>query len=282
MADPRGRGTNLDERLRLAAQAIRGADALLIGAGAGMGVDSGLPDFRGNEGFWKAYPPFRGKAFAQMSNPEWFERDPQLAWGFFGHRHDLYSRTKPHDGFGLLLKWGEACPDGYFVFTSNVDGQFQKAGFPEDRVNECHGSIHFLQCSRGCHEGIWPAEEVKLTIDPSTFRTNSPLPECPECGEVARPNILMFGDGDWLSDRQSEQGRRFNKWVRKIVGKKIVAIEMGAGVAIPTVRRICESMGDPHIRINPQDFEAGWGAISLPLGAMEGLKRIDEWWQKGG
>ena len=50
-------------------------NALLIGAGAGMGVDSGLPDFRGPEGFWRAYPAFRGRRFEEMSNPVWFDRD---------------------------------------------------------------------------------------------------------------------------------------------------------------------------------------------------------------
>ena len=78
--------SELEKSLQKAADWIRQADALLIGAGAGMGVDSGLPDFRGNEGFWKAYPPFRGKPFAKMSNPRWFFQDPELAWGFFGHR----------------------------------------------------------------------------------------------------------------------------------------------------------------------------------------------------
>ncbi len=69
----------ITEQIKRAADAIHGANAILIGAGAGMGVDSGLPDFRGNEGFWNAYPPFRGKSFAEMANPQWFERDPALA-----------------------------------------------------------------------------------------------------------------------------------------------------------------------------------------------------------
>src|ERR1700758_3629708 len=93
---------NLEHQLDKAAEVIRTADALLIGAGAGMGVDSGLPDYRGNEGFWKAYPPFRGKAFAQMSNPIWFQHDPAQAWGFFGHRLHLYRGKVPHAGFDIL------------------------------------------------------------------------------------------------------------------------------------------------------------------------------------
>lgn len=91
----------------------------------------------------------------------------------------------------------------------------------------------------------------------------------------------MFGDGDWLPDRQAKQERRFLKWMQAVAGEKIVAIEMGAGVAIPTVRRVCEAAGDPHIRINPQDSEAGRSSISLPLGALEGLSQIDQWWQRG-
>jgi hypothetical protein len=93
--------------LALAADAIRRADALLITAGAGMGVDSGLPDFRGNEGFWRAYPAFAklGLRFDELANPRWFASDPSLAWGFYGHRLNLYRTTTPHDGFAILLQW---------------------------------------------------------------------------------------------------------------------------------------------------------------------------------
>ena len=74
-----------------AASLIANADALIIAAGAGMGVDSGLPDFRGNEGFWKAYPAL-GKAeidFTSIASPNAFASAPQLAWGFYGHRLSL-------------------------------------------------------------------------------------------------------------------------------------------------------------------------------------------------
>src|SRR5215471_1744008 len=115
------------DSIHSAADAIRSADAILIGAGAGMGVDSGLPDFRGNEGFWKAYPPFRklGLTFIGLAQPYWYHSDPQQAWGFYGHRRNLYRATTPHEGFGILRRWAEKMRAGYFVFTSNVDGQFQ-------------------------------------------------------------------------------------------------------------------------------------------------------------
>ena len=70
-----------------------------------------------------------GLAFEQIANPAAFARDPTLAWGFYGHRLALYRRTVPHAGFAMLQQIGAALRGGLFVFTSNVDGQFQKAGF---------------------------------------------------------------------------------------------------------------------------------------------------------
>ncbi|MBA4032721.1 MAG: NAD-dependent protein deacetylase, partial [Planctomyces sp.] len=208
-----------------AARLIAGADALLIAAGAGMGVDSGLPDFRGPEGFWRAYPPFRGKAFHEISTTHWFELDSQLAWGFFGHRLSLYRNTQPHTGFAILQQWIQRAPAGAFVFTSNVDGQFQKAGFPEDALYECHGSIHHLQCTTPCSLQLWSAEAVTLEIDPATVRASGDLPRCPHCGTVARPNILMFRDRTWLATRSDIQARRYANWLERVRGKQIVAIE---------------------------------------------------------
>ncbi len=102
-----GRGYyGVRRHVKQAARELDDADAVLITAGAGIGVDSGLPDFRGKEGFWKAYPPIArlGKSFVEMANPEWFFSNPQLAWAFYGHRLNLYRKTIPHRGFRQLLE----------------------------------------------------------------------------------------------------------------------------------------------------------------------------------
>ena len=133
------------EQFAALATAIKEADTLIFTAGAGMGVDSGLPDFRGDKGFWRAYPALKEReiSFEDMANPDWFLQNPRLAWGFYGHRLNLYRKTTPHAGFAMLLKWAKE--KQYFCFTSNVDGAFQKAGFEPNRIVECHGSIHHLQ-----------------------------------------------------------------------------------------------------------------------------------------
>jgi NAD-dependent SIR2 family protein deacetylase len=272
------------EAIEPAAAAIRGAEALLITAGAGMGVDSGLPDFRGAEGFWNAYPPYRhlGLSFSQLANPRWFERDPALAWGFYGHRLGLYRQAVPHAGFGVLKKWGARMAGengrGAGVFTSNVDGHFQKAGFSEETLMEVHGSIHHLQCARRCG-GIWEADGVDVRVDPKTFRAVGELPRCGCCGGLARPNVLMFGDGGWLPERTDEQERRLERWLNEVRGRKLVVVECGAGTAVPSVRmfseRVMEREGATLIRINVREPEVPEGAIGIAAGALEALQAID-------
>lgn len=274
---------HLELQLRRAAQVLGAADALLVTAGAGIGVDSGLPDFRGDRGFWKAYPVAArmGLSFYDLANPEWFHRDPGLAWAFYGHRLNLYRSTPPHRGFQILLELGRRKPDGYFVFTSNVDGQFQKAGFDANRIVECHGSVHWFQCMQECSDLIWDAEAVELAVDEESFRALEPLPGCPKCGCLARPNILMFGDWQWNSRRTDGQSAGFRQWLNGVSDRnaRLVIVEAGAGQAVSTVRNMSESIAArleaTLVRINPRDFDVpSKRHISIPLAALEGISRI--------
>jgi NAD-dependent SIR2 family protein deacetylase len=273
---------NIDDNVKRAAIALMTADALLITAGAGMGVDSGVPDFRGVEGFWRAYPVIAklGLSFEEMANPAWFSENPHLAWAFYGHRLNLYRQTKPHQGFSQLLDIGAAKAAGYFVFTSNVDGHFQKAGFASERIVECHGSIHQFQCTASCTDEIWNAEGETVNVEASSFRALEPLPKCRNCPAPARPNILMFGDWSWLAHRTEAQQERFSKWLNELdkPSAKLAVVELGAGSAIPTVRytseRVVERLGGTLIRINPRDHDVPSGQIGLPFGAAEGIRRI--------
>ena len=257
-----------------AAALIRDADALLVCAGAGMGVDSGLPDFRGGEGFWRAYPPYErlGLRFEELADPVHFADDPELAWGFYGHRLRLYRETVPHAGFGILRGWGLPTR----VFTSNVDGQFQRAGSPDEHVAEVHGSIHHLQCLDQCGQSIWPAG-ADVVIDPETMRAVGPLPTCPGCGGLARPNILMFGDFEWDPTRSSVALDEVAKW-RTRQGN-LVVVELGAGNAIPTVRRMSElasARTGALVRINPREPDVRHGrGVSLAMGALAALSELD-------
>jgi len=272
----------IEQQVEQAAHVIAEADALLIGAGAGMGVDSGLPDFRGTHGFWRAYPPYQqlGLDFVSLANPRWFAEDPELAWGFYGHRMGLYRRTEPHEGFEILRRWTSQLPRGGFVFTSNVDGHFQRAGFAPERIVEVHGSFEGMQCTRDCGIGIYGGAETEVEIEPTTMKAIEPLPACPECGALARPNILMFGDWGWDSARTDVQHRNMAEWFDSISGARLVIVECGAGTAVPTVRSTCERVarlcGGTLVRINPREPDVPAGHISLPIGALAALRLVDD------
>jgi len=255
---------------------IEQADGLLITAGAGIGVDSGLPDFRGDEGMWQTYPSLgrQNIGFLDIANPHAFNTDPRTAWGFYGHRLTLYRCAMPHRGFDILRRWSQAKEQGSFVFTSNVDGQFQKAGFLAGNIFECHGSIHQMQCSDYC-DGIWSADSFDPEIDVGNCRLVSKLPTCTQCGVTARPNIFMFGDFRWQDELYRRQQLRYQSWLDKI--DKLVVIELGAGIHIPTVRLESERRAANRlIRINPlaANIPAGQG-ISFSHGALETLRALD-------
>jgi NAD-dependent SIR2 family protein deacetylase len=258
------------------AELINQADGLLITAGAGMGIDSGLPDFRGPQGFWGVYPAL-GRArisFERVANPAAFSSNARLAWGFYGHRLNLYRATVPHEGFHILRRIGERLPEGYFVFTSNVDGHFSKAGFDAQQINECHGSIHHLQCLAGCSDAIWPADDYFPQVDEENCQLTSGFPVCPHCGGMARPNILMFGDWGWNDSRAEMQDLRMRKWLSRV--ERLLIIEVGAGTNIPTVRMLGESLPGTLIRINPSEPGLdGVEGISLACGGLDALRQIE-------
>ena len=270
---------NHSQRFQEAAAAIKIARTLVITTGAGMGVDSGLPDYRGEKGFWKSYPMYEplGLSYYDAANPMHFEQDPAFGWGFYAHRIDLYRKTVPHRGFQLLLEWIDRFQMDYFVVTSNVDGQFQKAGFSPEKTYEIHGSIHYLQCSRPCSDDIWENKE-DLPVDLSTMRAAKVL-RCPRCGSVSRPNVLMFGDFTWLGERTDAQRDNFGRFLKNY-RTPMAVIEMGAGTAISSIRNKSESLGRNHdavvIRINPRDYRIASPNISIPCGALEGLLGIEQ------
>jgi len=239
----------------VARHALAAASSVVLCTGAGMGVDSGLPDFRGNEGFWNAYPAFRslGLSFLDLANPEW-----------------------PHAGHAALIHAIRGRPA--FAFTSNVDGQLLRAGWSPRRLVECHGRIRLFQCANGCGELPWDASDARIVVDEETMNAVGTLPRCPGCDGIARPNILMFGDWQWDGLVTDAQQDRFEAWLRVHPPRRgMVVVECGAGTAIPSVRRMSETLqreGATLIRINPREAQGPAGTLSLACGAAKGLSSL--------
>ena len=212
--------------------------------------------------------------------------------GFFGHRWQLYSGAQPHEGYHILRRWGEALGrDNYAVFTSNVDGHFLRAGFPDDRVAECHGSIHFLQAMDArLSTKIWPAEPqlTKLRVDHATFLADGDtLPYCPPEvgageGALARPNIMMFGDWGVVDHRTEAQEKNYFATVSSWPSDaRVVVLEIGAGKAVRTVRNASENILDDFpnatlLRINPAEPDGPGNTVPIAAGGLEALTLLDK------
>ena len=212
---------------------ITNAEVVLVLAGAGMSVDSNLPTYRGKEGFWNAYPLYKDlqKNYASMMSSNGLLEDAYFAWGFFAHQYRLYKNAVPHNGYINLLELCKSKKD-YFVVTTNVDGLFLKAGFPKDHLHEAHGSIHKLQCNIPCRRKAWEIDELTVEVDYATMNALDPLPLCPRCGAISRPNICMFGDTDenYVWEEAQESAKRFRDWRDRNKDKKVVILEIGVGV----------------------------------------------------
>jgi NAD-dependent SIR2 family protein deacetylase len=261
-----------------AAAALRDADAVVVTAGAGMSVDSGIPDYRSAGGFWRDYAPMQRLGFTDpkaLGSARLLAADPLLFLGVQGHQRALFEATTPHEGYAALRRVIGARPHG--VFTSNVDGAFAKAGFEPWRVVECHGSVARAQCTTPCSDHTWPMPHV--AFDPDTLHAIEPLPRCPSCAALARPNACFFDDLAWVGGHSLAAQLRHYEWLRACAarGAQLVVIECGAGSELPVVRMHSHGLlrkGACLIRINCAEPDGPPGTLSLPLNARDALLAI--------
>ena len=124
------------------------------------------------------------------------------------------------------------------------------------------------------------AVDLLIEVDDESLRAVSPLPACPRCDALARPNVLMFNDWGWLPHRSAEQEHRFQDWLSAVQGAPLAIVELGAGSAVPTVRLASEHIaarsGATLIRINPREPQVSHGQIGLAAEALAALRAIDE------
>lgn len=261
-------------------QWLEEADAFVLLTGAGMGVDSGLSDYRGTEGKWGQVEVETGKSIFEVINPQNFYENPEYAWKFFVSRMKEYDSTKPHAGFQIILNWIERYQLDYFALTSNIDSHLQKAGFDPNRIREVHGSIQHFQCSDSAvSKKIWkneiPIDQLMKQVEAGEY------PSCPYTGLPARPNIYMFRDFTYVNTRSREQKSRLQAFLDRNTGKRFLAFEIGSGPHVQTIRINTRMVRKEHkaqiVRINPHHSKIKPPGIGLAKGALEALKEIDDY-----
>lgn len=231
---------------------------------------------------------------------------PDLFYGFMGWTYNSYMDTPPHNGYYILHSWAkdfatkeEKNPldcERSFVFTSNVDGHFRKAGF--DKVAEIHGCKLRWHCSvpRRCEKETFGFDlAFRFPVDPvSRELPKEHHPICKFCKtRNARPNCMLFYDQNFF-DATMNQYVEYNAWKTKMLeicndkSKKVVVIELGCGTLIPTVRAEDDSFllateNSTLIRINPDALTDACRnpekTIRVPSGALAALERINAFLQ---
>ena len=160
------------------ADVLRRARTITAMTGAGVSAASGIPTFRGADGYWKKMRP------ETLASREGFESDPRLVWEWYDWRRQKIRDARPNPAHDVLAKWTRERP-GFTLITQNVDGLHERAG--ADRLIRLHGSIWHVRCWQPCDAGCRPWRD-----DTAPFP--SLPPHCPHCGSLVRPGVVWFGE----------------------------------------------------------------------------------------
>ncbi|MBX3347679.1 MAG: NAD-dependent deacylase [Nitrospira sp.] len=167
--------------LELVRQRLAAARNIMVLTGAGISADSGVPTFRGADGFWRQYRA------EDLATPDAFARDPKLVWEWYNWRRELLAMKQPNAAHLGIVELERRSPT-FWLITQNVDGLHRDAG--SRNLSEIHGNIWKVRCT-GCH-AVDENRDVPISI----------LPSCLQCGSLLRPHIVWFGESLLAEDLQ--------------------------------------------------------------------------------
>ena len=217
-------------------QEIRTADAILIGAGAGLSTSAGFT-YTGKR-FTDTFADFISKyGFRDMYSGGFYPFETlEEHWAYWS-RYIYINRYQdaPKDTYADLLALVQG--KDYFVLTTNVDHCFQKAGFDKHRLFYTQGDYGLWQCSGPCHDKTYGNEAVirKMVVEQKDMRVPSELvPRCPVCGAPMSMNLRA--DSTFVEDEGWHQAAaRYQDFVRRHEGMRVLYLELGVGMNTPGI-----------------------------------------------
>lgn len=227
-----------NNRIKNAKEVIDAAEYILIGAGAGLSAAAGLTydgkrfhnnfmDFEKKYGIKDMY----SASFYPFKTEE--ELWAQWARHIKVNRYDMPA-TELYKNILRLIS-----DKKYFVITTNVESQFEKAAFPKEKIFEVQGNYAYLQCAKGCHDGRYYNKELISEMDKNTHECRIPselVPRCPVCGGSMdvnlRHNEYFVQDDNWY-----QADIRYEEFLKEINNKRVVFMEFGVGFNTPGIIR---------------------------------------------
>lgn len=263
------------EKLLAHAQASQGPVVILTGAG--ISAASGIPTFRGKEGYWVAgsrhYHPM------ELATRRAFLQEPGHVWSWYLHRWGVCRAAQPNAAHRAVVQCEEALQERFTLITQNVDGLHLRAGNSPQHTYEIHGNIDFMRCGRGCHRQLYPLPQgvsAKQRGEELTAKDKELL-RCPQCGEWARPHVL------WFDETYDEEYFRFDSSLAAAQRcRLLIVVGTSASTTLPhhVVSLACAS-GAAVLDINPdrnafsQLAESAGGAW-IEQSAVEALPAVVE------
>jgi NAD-dependent protein deacetylase/lipoamidase len=170
---------------------------ILVLTGAGVSAESGIPTFRGRDGYWRNLDP------TKLATADAFARDPQLVWDWYRERQQRISKAQPNAGHEAIARLAHHT-DEFLLVTQNVDDLHARGGIAAKKMVQIHGDIFISRCSR-CD---WRAElcdaetnEIRDHTGLAGARPSSVgnkraagIPKCPKCYALMRPGVVWFDE----------------------------------------------------------------------------------------
>ncbi len=245
-------------------QTIQSADAIIVGAGAGLSTSAGFT--YSGERFERHFADFiRQFGFTDMYSAGFYPFPTEEEHWAYWSRHIYYNRYVPapkpvYDKLLKLLK-----DKDYFVITTNVDHQFQKAGFDKQRLFYTQGDYGLFQCAKPCHQKTYDNEETirkMIAVQVETRHGTSLqipselVPHCPVCGGPMKVNLRA--DETFVEDEGwHAASERYTGFIRRHKDGRVLFLDLGSGGNTPVIFKI------PFIRWTMQNPNATYATVNL-------------------
>lgn len=225
-----------------AVELIKNANCIVIGAGSGFTASGGI-NYADTELFKKWFPKYSQMGFNNILEVqsifwELTEENVLSYWAYWA-RHIQNIRyntpaTKPYLVLFELINGKE-----YYICSTNVDGQFEKAGFYRDKIFAPQGDYALFQCSKPCTQDVYDNKEMvdKMinSMNESLKIKEEDIPRCPKCGEFLVPNLRV--DDTFVQKPHFVNVSNYEKFVREAKDKRLVLLELGVGYNTPGIIR---------------------------------------------
>ncbi len=244
-------------------EAVGGGGLVVVLTGAGISAESGIPTFRGEEGYWAAGSrEYRPQEMATMAM---FQRSPELVWPWYLYRRGICRAAEPNAGHRAVAALEEAFGGRFVLATQNVDGLHIRAGNSLAATYQIHGNVDYMRCLMECSTDFYEVPLELTTPWPKDRALTSDVVDalvCPKCATPTRPHVL------WFDECYDEERYRFQSSIQAAAAACILLVIGTAGATnLPNqMVALAARSGAAIVDINPSDNPFARIAERLPKG----------------